>query len=134
MLVEYAATEMGFLDDYYDADPNHKSIRGNGITTFLFHVSQCIIFNPTNHVKTILIANVSLKKFYPRLGFTVNKDFAASITFEADAADFITRKENLKQNRNKLFAYSVYTLSRNELYFFMIIKLTSIYIKMCSEI
>ena len=44
MLVEYAGTEMGFLDDYSDADPNHKIIRGNGITTFLLHVSQCIIF------------------------------------------------------------------------------------------
>ena len=41
MLIEYAATEMGFLDCYYDPDPNHKIIRGNGITTFLFHVSQC---------------------------------------------------------------------------------------------
>ena len=28
MLVEYAATEIGFLDDYSYADPNHKSIRG----------------------------------------------------------------------------------------------------------
>ena len=36
ILVEYAATEMGFLDDYSDADPNHKIIKGNGITTFLF--------------------------------------------------------------------------------------------------
>ena len=45
MLVEYAATEMGFLDDYSDADPNYKSIRGNGITTFLLHIAQCIIFN-----------------------------------------------------------------------------------------
>ena len=44
MLVEYAATEMGFLDDYCNTDPNHKSIRGNGITAFLFHVSQFIIF------------------------------------------------------------------------------------------
>ena len=50
MLIEYEAIEMGFLDDYSDADPNHKSIRGNGITTFLFHVGQCIIFNLTNHV------------------------------------------------------------------------------------
>ena len=44
MLVEYAATEMDFLDDYSDADPNQKIIRGNGITTFLFHVAQCIMF------------------------------------------------------------------------------------------
>ena len=70
MLIEYAATEMVFLDYYSDADPNHKSIRGNGITTFLFHAYQCIIFNLKNHVKTILIANVSLKTFYSRLGFS----------------------------------------------------------------
>ena len=57
MLVEYVATEMGFLDDYSDADPNHKSIRENGITTFLLHVAQFIIFNQTNSVKTILIAD-----------------------------------------------------------------------------
>ena len=41
MLVEYADTEMGFLNDYSDDDPNHKSIRGNGFTTFHLHVSQC---------------------------------------------------------------------------------------------
>ena len=40
MLIEYAATEMGFLDDYSDTDPNHKSIRGNGITTFLFRLQN----------------------------------------------------------------------------------------------
>ena len=51
MLVEYAATEMGFLDDYSDAAPNHKIIRGNGITTFLLHVAQCIIFIQTNSFK-----------------------------------------------------------------------------------
>ena len=83
MLIKYAATEMGFLDDYSDADPNHKSIRGNGIATFLFHVAQCIIFKLTNQVKTILIANVSLKTFYSRLGFQVIKNFATSNTFEA---------------------------------------------------
>ena len=52
---------MGLFDDYYDADPNQKSIRENGITTFLLHVAQCIIFNQTNRVKTILIADASLK-------------------------------------------------------------------------
>ena len=54
---------MGFVDDYYDADSNQKSISGNGITTFLFHVSQCILFCLTNYVKTILISNASLKSF-----------------------------------------------------------------------
>ena len=83
MLVEYAATEMGFLYDYSDSGPNHKIIRENVITTFLFHVALCIILNLTNRVKTILIANASLKSFYSRLGFVVIKDFATSTTFEA---------------------------------------------------
>ena len=43
MLNEYAASYMGFLHDYSDDDPNHKSIRGNGNTTFILHVAQCII-------------------------------------------------------------------------------------------
>ena len=50
MLVAYVDTEMGILDDYLDADPNHKRIRANGITTFLLHVAQCIILNQTNRV------------------------------------------------------------------------------------
>ena len=79
---------MGFLDDYSDAYQNHKSIRGNGITTFLFYVAQCIIFNLTNRVKTILIANASLKKFYSRLGLSVIKDFGTSTTFEAACRRF----------------------------------------------
>ena len=50
MFVEYSATEMGFLDDYLDADPDHKIIRGNGVTTFLLHLAQCIIFNEANRI------------------------------------------------------------------------------------
>ena len=45
MLVDYAVTEMGSLDDYLDAAPQVKSKRGIGITKFLLHVAQCIIFN-----------------------------------------------------------------------------------------
>ena len=92
---------MGFLDYYSDADPNHKSIRGNGITTFLFHVAQCIIFNLTNHVKTILIANVSLKTFYSRLGFSVIKDFATSTTFEAARRRFNYETGKSKADQTK---------------------------------
>ena len=113
---------MGFLDDYYDADPNHKSIRVNGITTFLFHVSKCIISNLTNHVKTILIANVSLKKIYSRLGFTVIKDFVTSTTFEEARRRFHYETENLKQIRKKLLANIVYTTSHDVLHFFMMIE------------
>ena len=96
MLVEYAATEMGFLDDYSDYDPNHKSIRVNSITTFLFQVTQCIIFFLRNCVKTIIIANASLKSFYSRLGFTVIKDFATSTTFEAARSQFHYKKVKYK--------------------------------------
>ena len=88
MLIKYVATEMGFLDDYSDADPNHKSIRGNCITTYLFHVAQCILFNLTNSVKTILISNASLKSFYSRYGFTVIIDFLTSTTYEAARSHF----------------------------------------------
>ena len=92
---------MGFLDCYYDDDPNHKSIRGNGITTFLLHVSQCIIFNQTNCVKTILIANASLKLFYSRLVFTVIKDFATSTTFEAARSRFHYEKGKCKAEQKQ---------------------------------
>ena len=45
MLVDYAVTEMVSLDDYLDAAPQGKIMRGNGITTFIFHFAKCIIFN-----------------------------------------------------------------------------------------
>ena len=93
---------MGFLDDYSDADPNHKSIRVNGITTFLFHVAQCIIFNLTNQVKKILIANVSLKTFYSRLGFFVIKDFATSTKFEAARRRFYYDTGKSKEDEIKI--------------------------------
>ena len=87
---------MGFLDYYSDADPNHKSIRGNGITTFIFHVAQCILFRLTNFVKTILIANASLKSFDSRLCFTVIKYFATYTTFEAARSRFHYEKGKYK--------------------------------------
>ena len=45
MLVDYTVTDMGNFDDFSDAAPRAKSMRGNGITTFLLHVAQCITFN-----------------------------------------------------------------------------------------
>ena len=114
MLIEYAATEMGFLDDYSDADSYHKSIRGNGITTFLFHVAQYIIFNLTNQVKTILIANVSLKTFYSRLGFSVIKDFATSTNFEAARRRFHYDKGKSKEDEIKTIGLQcLYTIPRS---------------------
>ena len=124
MLIKYAATDMGFLDDYSDADPNHKSIRGNGITTFLFHVALCIIFNLSNHVKTILISNISLKTFYSRLSFTNIKDFVTSTTFEAARRLFHYETGKSKAEQKKLLAYSVYTTYHDVLHFSMTIELT----------
>ena len=47
MLVCYTVTEMGFFDDYLDDAPCAKTMRGNGITTFILHVAQCTTFNQT---------------------------------------------------------------------------------------
>ena len=72
---------MGSLDDYSDDSSQGKIMGGNGISTFIFHVAQCIIFNHTNCFKTTLIAKALLKSFYSRLGFKVIKDFANSPNF-----------------------------------------------------
>ena len=101
MLIEYAAIEMGFLDEYSDADPDHKSIRVNGITTFLFHITQCILFCLTNYFKTILISNASLKTFYSWLGFTVIKYFVTSTTFEAACSQFHYEKGKYKSEQKQ---------------------------------
>ena len=101
MLVEYATTKMGFLVDYLDDDTNHKSIRGNCITTFLLHVTQCIIFNLKNRVKTILIADASLKSFYSRLGFKVIKDYETSTIFEKACRQFNYETGKFKADQKK---------------------------------
>ena len=56
MLVYYSVTEMGCFDDYLDSDTRAKTMRGNGITTFLLHVAQCITFRQNNIVTATLIA------------------------------------------------------------------------------
>ena len=45
MLADYSVTEIGCFDDYSDAAPRAKTVRENGITTFLLHFAQCITFN-----------------------------------------------------------------------------------------
>ena len=56
MLVDYVVTEMGCFDNYLDAAPHAKSMRGNGITTLILHVSQCITFHQTIFVTATLIS------------------------------------------------------------------------------
>ena len=124
MLVDYAVTEMGSLDDYSDADPQGKSMRGNGITTFLLHVTQCIIFNQTNCVETTLIADASLKSFYSRLGFKVIKDFANSPNFEEACKRFHYESGKSKEDHKKILAYNIYKPSHDVLHLLMTIELT----------
>ena len=64
MFVDYEVTEMSCFDDYSDDAPFPKNMKGNGITTFLLHILQCINFRQINIVKATLIAEVSLKSFY----------------------------------------------------------------------
>ena len=84
-----------------DAAPQGKSIRGNGITTFILHVAQCIIFNQTNRGKTTSIAKVSLKSFYSRLGFKVIKYFANSPNFEEARKRFHCESGKSKSDQKK---------------------------------
>ena len=64
-------------------------------------VAQCIIFNQTNRVKTIIIADASLKSFYLRLGFKVIKDFATSTNFEEACSRFHYATGKSKADQNK---------------------------------
>ena len=54
ILVYYAVTEMGCFDYYFIAAPHAKTMRGNGINTFLLHVSQCITFNQKEFIATLI--------------------------------------------------------------------------------
>ena len=62
--MDYAVTEMVCFDDYSDAAPRAKTRRGNGITTFLLHVDQCITYRKTTFVTETVIVEASLKSFY----------------------------------------------------------------------
>ena len=73
MLVDYTVTDMGCFDDYSDDAPHAKTMRENGIISFILHVAQCIIVNKTNFFTEILTAKSWLKLLYSRLGFKVIK-------------------------------------------------------------
>ena len=82
------------FDDYSYAAPCAKAMMVNDITTFLFHIAQCITFGQKYIVTAKLIAKALLNSFYPRLGFKVIKDFAKSLHFdERPASDLITSLE-----------------------------------------
>ena len=64
MLVDYAVTDMGCFDDYSDAAPRARTMRGNGITTFILHVSQWITFNQKQFFAATLIDEEQFKSLY----------------------------------------------------------------------
>ena len=104
VLVDYAVTEIGCFDEYLDAGPRAKTMRVNGITTFLFHVAQCITFNQNIFVTATLISETSLKSLYSRMGFKLIKDFATSPNFEKARKHFNyeSGKSNALQGNNWL--------------------------------
>ena len=75
MTIDYAVTEFGCFDHYSDASPVANTMRGNGITVFLLHVAQCIVFEKSKIKAATLVANIHLKGYYSKLGFKVIKDF-----------------------------------------------------------
>ena len=68
--------------------PRSKTMRVNCITTFLFHVVQCIILNQTYFFTATLISKAWLKSLYSRLGFKVIKIFVNCPNFEEDHKQF----------------------------------------------
>ena len=82
MLVDSSVTYMGCFDDSLDAAPRAKTMRVNGITTFLLHVSQCITFNQTNKMTATLISKEPLKSSYSSLDFKIIKYFVTSTNLE----------------------------------------------------
>ena len=101
MLVDYAVTEMGCFDDYSDNGPHSKTMRVYGITNFILHVSQCIIFNQTKFVTSTIIANDWLKSLYSRLCYKIIKDFTTSTNFKEACKQFHyeSGKSNLFQKQ-----------------------------------
>ena len=109
--VSFCRTYMGiFYHDYYsDTAPQGKIMRGNGITTFILHVAQCIILNKKKCVKTTIIAKASLKSFYSKLGFKVIKDFANSPNCEEARKQFNYESGKSKADQKKNYWLKMFT-------------------------
>ena len=106
MLLDYAVTEIVCFDDYSDASPRAKTMRGNGITTFLLQISQCITFCQKKFVTATLIDEASLKSFYSELGFKVIKDFATSPNFQVARKRFHYESGKSEELQKKQLAYN----------------------------
>ena len=106
--MDYAVTEMGYFDDYLDAAPHAKTIRRNGITNFLLHISQCIIFNQNKFVTSTLISEAWLNSLYSRLFFKVIKDFATSHNFEEACEKFHDKSVKSKKLQKQKIGLQCY--------------------------
>ena len=88
MLKDYAVTEMGCFDDYSDATPCAKKMRGMVLLPFfsnLINVSLSIFV----FVTAALISEISLKSLYSRLGFKVIKYLRHLLISKRLARNFI---------------------------------------------
>ena len=93
---------MGCFDDYSDAAPRAKTMRGNGITTLVLHVDQCITFHLKKIVTATLIAKALLNSFYSRLGFKFIKYLWHLLILRFLASNFIMSQEYPKHCRKTI--------------------------------
>ena len=116
--------QLAYNVDYLDVAPHAKAMRVNGITTFIFHVSQFITFRQTKFVTATLIAEASLKSFYSRLGFKVIKDFANSHNFEEARKQFHYESGKSKAFKKQKIGIQCYVNLSRRVAIIMTIKLT----------
>ena len=102
MSMDYVVIEMGFLDNYSDAAPRAITMRGNDITTFLLHVSQCITFNQTRFVTEKPFVEALLKSLYSRLGFKIIIIFSTLHNFEKARKKFHFEPGKSKATQKKI--------------------------------
>ena len=124
MVVDYAVTQMGLFDYDSDVAPRAKTMRVNGITTFLLHIYQCITLHLKNIVSATLIAEAALKPFQPRIGFKNIKKIATSPNFEEACKQFSYESGKYKALQKKTLTYNVIKPPHDVLQFFMTIELT----------
>ena len=108
MFVDYTVIDMGCFDNYLDAAPRAKTMRVNGITTFLLHVAQYITFNQKTFVTATLIAESRFKSLYSRLYFKVIKDFATSPNFKKACKRFHYESVKSKELQKKTIGLQCY--------------------------
>ena len=116
------------FDDYLDNAIRVKTMRGNVITTFLLHVSQCITLNQTKFVTATIIYEAPLKSLNSRLEFKVIKDFAPSANPEEAREQFHYEPGKKKEKKNDIKP------SHDVLQLFMTTELTNINIVLCTKI